>query len=256
MPAGGLISAGTLSALGAIGGGAGAAGGASLLGGLGGGAGSAIASGALGAGQLIQGLRQKKKAEGLTPPPVDPQVQAMLDEINRKRKSIETGSAFQTGIREVEQLGASTMEGLKGVTGGNVGGTIAAFMKAQRGTGTNINKVLGQADQMNQYFTGLATDLTNRIAQRKLDLRMYDKVGALAEAAQSKKEGFANILGTVAGNVPLGGGGGGGLNDILGMIGRRGGGFTGADVSVGEQSIQPIETPGINMGEYNPEVIA
>lgn len=160
-------------------------------------------------GQLFDGLQAKKEAEGNTPPMEDTEVRMLLDEVNQKRKSLETGSAFASGKREIGQNTAAAMEGIKDVAGGNTGAAIEAMNKAQRIGATDVNRLLANADQMQTYFTTLATDLTKGIAQRKLDLQMYDRVQALAEAAQNQKDGKANMMATAARSMPLEGATGG-----------------------------------------------
>jgi len=170
---------------------------------VGGQAGS-IAGGTLGAAQLISGAVKKRQAEQLKPSLEDPEQRALLEEVAAKRQSIQTGAASATGIREAEQQGTTAQQNIARVTGGDVSGTVEALLKAQRGTQAATNRALAAGEQQQRFFTGLQADLTNRIAQRRLDLQQFQRVQALAEAAQARKEGISNLGAAFATAVPLG----------------------------------------------------
>ncbi len=158
------------------------------------------AGGALGAAQLIGSAIKKDQAQA--PPLEDPGQRALLEDIEQRRKSAQTGADTAGARRAAEQLGQTTQANIAKVTGGDVGGTVSGLLKAQRATGQNINEALAAGQQRQQFFTGLAQDLQNRIAQRKLDLQQFSRVQALGEAAQLRKEGISNLLGFVGTGTP------------------------------------------------------
>ena len=201
---GGAAGGGLLAKFGGLLGKGGGGGGGGGLG-AGGAQAKRIIGGAVGFAQLISAKRQQKKAEQQKPSLEDPEQRALLEEVQAKRQSIQTGAASATAIREAEQVGATAQANIAKVTGGDVGGTVEALLKAQRGTGKAVNQALAQGQQQQQFFTNLQANLTNRIAQRKLDLQQFERVSTLARAAQLRKEGAGN-LGAAFGLSNFGGG--------------------------------------------------
>lgn len=145
------------------------------------------------AGQFVDAHISKKKAEESTPPLEDPEVRSFLNEIDLKRKSINTGSAFATGAREVDQAQAAANDSIVKVTGGNVGSTIEALNRSQRSAGTNMNSVLAEGARQEMFFTNMASDLLKGISDRKLQLQLANKSQHMAEWAQTQQDAAGNM---------------------------------------------------------------
>lgn len=156
--------------------------------------GASIGQMGMGATQMIQGAQQGKKANQMPLPMVDPNQQALLSEMNQRRKALMTGAGVQAGLNQVNQGIAGTQNVIARNTGGDAGGTIAGLLQSQRVGGQNLNQVLAGANQQQQYFTNLASDLNNRIAERRFAIQQWQKAQALAQAAELKKTGSTNFM--------------------------------------------------------------
>lgn len=151
---------------------------------------------------------------------VDPAQAARLREIDRTRKQISQGTdpLTQQRISEIRKAGETTKSQLAKVSGGDVGGTIASFLRAQRGTGVGINRAFQQGQARIPFFENLSTSLGNRIAQRKLELDINAQDTQRAQQAQAQTIENLNRSGQQAFE---GDAGGGGINQLLGLLGGQ-----------------------------------
>jgi len=150
-----------------------------------------------GAYQLNEARKNKKAAEANMPQGVDPQQAAFADELNQKRESINTGSAYAAGMNEADQGQASANSGIVNATGGDVQGTVDALIKAQRASGEQRNNILAQGDASQRFYTGMYGSMVDKIAQRKLELQLLRHNQNMAEWATNRKAGMANLMGGI-----------------------------------------------------------
>ena len=171
----------------------------SIIPGVGTAIGGAVGSGI---GSFVDSRIAKNKAESSEPPMTDPNQTLLLDEIARRRKAIEQGTDVmtQSGLSEIEETGAATRDALSRATGGNAGATVDALLKSQRMEDRNKGAILGQAQQRTPFLQNLEEQMTDKIAQRTLDLTQFNKMQANAEQAQFGKEALMNLqTGTATG---------------------------------------------------------
>lgn len=173
-----------------------------------------------------------------------------LAEINRIRKSIGAGTdpLTQQKIAQAQQTGASTQGRLARSTGGNVGATIAALTRAQRGTQAATNQALAQTQQRLPFFENLSQQLSTRISQRSLELGLQKRDQRLAEKAASARARNANMAGAIglAGNAANGLGNqqqapsGGGAESLgAGAFGAFGSSLKTNEAPLGQNNAQP-----------------
>lgn len=168
---------------------------------------AAGAQAGLAGGQLLAGLLGGRRARGLTPPQEDPELRAFLNEIQQRRKELETGAGFQTQRRLIGQQLATTQRGIVRAGGGATGATISGLARAQRVAGTQLGEVLGAAEQRQLFLTQMAGQIIGDIGQRRLELQLLERGQALAESKQVTSEGLSNLLAQIAGGGGLPGGG-------------------------------------------------
>jgi len=165
-----------------------------------------------GLGGIAGGLIGKARQSEPEVPMVDPAQVARMKEIQQTRDQISQGRdpLTQMNISEIKKTGETTKGQLGKFTGGDVGATLSAFLRAQRNTGKNINSAFAQSQQRLPFFENLQSQLGNRIAQRKLELGINTQDTARAKNAQSDKLLNTAISGTIATLPALIGGGGNG----------------------------------------------
>jgi hypothetical protein len=160
-----------------------------------------LVGGAIGAGvgAIAGGVGAKKTAKerekGLQLPGTeDPTQMARRAEIDRMAKNVAAGtdSATQTALDKGQQTTAATQSRLSRITGGNVGATTDALLKAQRAGGDAANQAIAQGQSRLPFFMNLGQQLSNRIEQRKLDLDLLARDQTSAETAQRQKEANVN----------------------------------------------------------------
>lgn len=147
------------------------------------------------AGTLVGGLFGKSPSAPPLPPMVDPMAQQMLDDLYAKRRGIEMGTSteFQTAREIIQRSEASALSDVAKITGGDVGGAVAASERIMEAGGNNISKVVGQATEMATPYTQMINDLMAKMSQRKLELQMASHLQGLATKTQAKEDLNANL---------------------------------------------------------------
>lgn len=235
-----LAGIGGEAAAGGVASGAGGAAGGlgSMLSGLGGG-GSGLLKGGMGlATSLIQNLsanKAKKNANSLMPGQVDPRQAQFLAELNQKRKAIDTGADFGTGMNAINGTNASTNEALTRASGGDVGATIQGLLGSQRTANDGQNNVLAQGQQQQMGYNSMFNELNNKIAARSMQIQMQKSQQARAEWAQKKQSanqnGMAGAANLLSGIVP---------KDLSTMTDSQGQGFNAFDTGSGGNTLNSI----------------
>lgn len=188
---------------GASGGSGGMGGATSMLSGGGGGGGVSGAASASGIGmvtglvQTIQALGAKKRAQAAAPSKIDPTQAAFLAELAQKRKSIDTGAEFATGMQAIDDTTAATNNAIVQSSGGDAAGTIQALLQSATIAGKNKNQVLANGMSRQAQATGLYANTLNSIAARKMQLQLADQQQAMAEWAAKSQDAFSNIQGSI-----------------------------------------------------------
>ncbi len=167
---------------------------------------------ALGAGQLIAGKIQQKKADALLPPSENVMERQMLQSIRRRRRALETGTAGSADRAAIRQMGKSYgRQAFQAGGRGNMGQIAALQSQAMQNLastyGQQTNALMAQEQQQANRMAGVSRDLS---------LLRSDRMSARAEA---------NIQGGTQ-NVLAGMGGGGGSQGGGKQGGDSGGGIT------------------------------
>jgi hypothetical protein len=158
------------------------------------GAGAGAILGAIKGGiQLHNANKAGNAANSLQPGLYDPMQTAMLDEIQQKKNSLQSGSAYASNMGAIDATTAGTQNAITQVTGGDVSGTIEGLLAAQTNAGRAKNQVLGQADQANQFYSTLGVDLQNKISSRSMELQLAMQAQKRAEWAQGKQNAMGNL---------------------------------------------------------------
>ena len=72
---------------------------------------------------------------------VDPNQVAFLEEIKRRRRSFQTGTAFESQIRNIRSAQAGTQQNVLRAAGGSGGAALAGLSRTQLATGAAINDI-------------------------------------------------------------------------------------------------------------------
>jgi hypothetical protein len=170
------------------------------------GVGTAISAG-LGIGQgvfnLIKSNREQKKAQGLRPPLEDPEMRMHLGYLERKRRAIETGTAYGRQTAEIGSQLANTQEGIVEASGGNAGAAIAGLTRAQRGAGEAYGNLVEKGAPLIASYEGNISNVLKDISQRRADLQLNAFKTAEADSAILNKSGEEAVMGGIARILPM-----------------------------------------------------
>lgn len=186
--------------------------------------------------QNIQANNLKKKAESAMPPNIDPRQASFLAELNQKRKAIDTGADFASGINTINQTNAGTNNAIVNSSGGDAGNTLQGLLQSEGVANQGKNNVIAQGQQQQMQYNSMFNDLNNKISARSLQLQMYRSQQARAEWAQKKQSASQNTMA-----------GGAAATQMLGQAMNSGGGPSTGDMLSSEgpmQSIAPPSLPG------------
>jgi hypothetical protein len=170
-----------------------------------------------GAGQMIAGAIQRKKAEALLPPSENVMERQMLQSIRRRRRAMETGTAGSADRAAIRQMGKSF--GKNAFAGGGRGnfGQLAALQSQAM---QNLSSAYGQ---QTTALLGQEQQQANRMAGVSRDLSLLRSARMSARAEQNMQGGAQNLMGSVGGGSKDGDGAGSGS----GMGGAIGGFLSG-----------------------------
>lgn len=185
--------------------------------------GLSIGSNAMG---LIKANRDKKQAEAMVVPETDWRQQEVYDTIKQKMAAIESGSAYDPQRSAIAQQGLSAMNAATSVTGGDIGATIDALSKIQRGTGRTQNELFASTTQEGLQLSNLLSNVVKSMADRSYQVTGWEKRQALADAMKRKQQ-YAQNLTTAATDVF----GGGLIESLIGGGKESGGGALSGAVS-------------------------
>jgi hypothetical protein len=157
-----------------------------------------LASLGAGLGNEVQGIADTGKAKKDKLPLEDPYQIGLMNDLKRKQKSLENGTAYQSQQDLVKQAGYKAMDNIVKITGGNIGTTVAALNSAQRATGKNMNELFTEMSEEGFKMDTLMEDLVSKIANRKLQIQGYEKSQANVTAAQEKQNATQMIMGLIA----------------------------------------------------------
>lgn len=164
-----------------------------------------------GAGQMIAGSIQRKKADALLPPSESVMERQMLQSIRRRRRAMETGTAGSADRAAIRQMGKSFgRNAFAGGGKGNFGQLAALQSQAMQNLASTYGQQIGQTMQLEQQQVGRMADLSNDLA-----LLRSNRMSALAE--KNTKDGRSNLLTALGGK----GGAGEGFDVKTGNLNRN-----------------------------------
>jgi hypothetical protein len=157
-----------------------------------------LASLGAGLGNEVQGIVDTGKAKKQQLPLTDPYQIGLMNDLKRKQKSLENGTAYQSQQDLVKQAGYKAMDNIVKITGGNIGTTVAALNSAQRATGKNMNELFTEMSEEGFKMDTLMEGLVTKIANRKLEIQEYEKGQANVTATQDKQNAMGMLMGLIA----------------------------------------------------------
>jgi hypothetical protein len=143
---------------------------------------------AFGAGQALAGYLKKKKGEAMTPMAENPMERQMLSTIQRRRKALQSGTAYNSQMSANKQLGKTLMTNSM-----RAGGT-PNFGQYNQLIGNAAKEIASQyGGQLNQLL-GAEQQQTTSMANRATDIQLLQRAQLMADAANLQKSGSSNLL--------------------------------------------------------------
>tara|TARA_R110000772_G_scaffold1095_1_gene3861 strand:- start:19539 stop:20372 length:834 start_codon:yes stop_codon:yes gene_type:complete len=173
-------------------------------------------------GAITGFVQHKKRSEAADM--VDSMEANRLQSLMQTRRSIEAGTdpASMNAKAENARLNSSTQNVISRNSAGNTAATINGFLRAQSNSQKNVNQIEANSRQQVPFYMNAEGDLTQRMAQRRLELSLLKQSKNEAQDAQNQTDSNvnANAIGGMLG----------------GAFGNQGGGETGAEKGGGDGS--------------------
>jgi len=125
---------------------------------------------------------------------------AYLEEIKKRLRDSETGRMYKPLVDDVLKNGATFIEGMSKVSGGNAGAYMAGVGKVQSATNSALNQISANRIADVKFFEGLKNSLIENVAKRKADIEQYDWVMSLSQNAANQSALNQNMQGFLANN--------------------------------------------------------
>jgi hypothetical protein len=141
-----------------------------------------------GAGQLIQGATQKKKAQGMSPSPVDVGRQKLLLDLYRMQQAKKTGTAYNPQITAGKQMAKSFAKNSFNAGGMPNQGAYSALL------GQTMNNIAAQSAQDITQDYGLIDKSVEQTEKRAFDLASLAQTKVEADSAKNLSSGTSNFF--------------------------------------------------------------
>ena len=159
---------------------------------LGSGMGSPIGA-VVGIGQLIAGRRAEKKADDLLPPSENVMERQMLNTIRRRRRGLETGTAFNAQQNAANRLASNYMQNAF-KAGGQANPAVLSQLMAQ-----SAENIAAQSGQQLGQTLGMEQEQTSKMADVSRDLSLLRSARKSAKGARLQSDGTSNLLASLGG---------------------------------------------------------
>jgi len=136
----------------------------------------------IGGASTIAGDKGQKAAKQMMPPYQDPALTQFGNEIDRQRKSFESGSAYSQEMRELKNQQSANQVGVLRSQGGNTGASLAALRAVGMDTGNAYGKIAAKGQDREDAYTGMLNDILNNRADRTLDIQNAQYNQAMLDA--------------------------------------------------------------------------
>tara|TARA_R100001163_G_C5068400_1_gene208647 strand:+ start:438 stop:983 length:546 start_codon:yes stop_codon:yes gene_type:complete len=153
---------------------------------------------ALGAGQMIAGSINRKKADSLLPPAEDPMERQMLNTLRRRRRALETGTANLAQTNAARQMSKQAMSSAF-KAGGPVNQSFYSNLQSQ-----TLGNIAAQSAQQYSQALGMEQSQSKLMADRRSDLSLLRSARKSAQAERQMQTGQQNIgagLGNLFGSL-------------------------------------------------------
>lgn len=144
-------------------------------------------------GGMIGGAQQKRAAEKMNVAPVDPMQSTMLEQVRRRRRALETGSAFSNANEGIKSTLATTQRNILRRSGGQVGSAIAGLGLAQGQAARQMGALQAQQLQLANQVAAQEQALADKMAQRRLELGLLQQNRLMAQGMESAGKGAENL---------------------------------------------------------------
>lgn len=141
---------------------------------------------------FIKQNKANKAKEQLNMP--DPHLAKFMGEIDRQRKSFESGSAYGSEIKELKNQQAATNEGITRLAKGNTGSALMAMSLSGLNTNRAYGDIAAKGEQQKGMYDQLYGNMVEKLEQRKYEQNMDTYNQANIDARDSRVKSMQQLL--------------------------------------------------------------
>lgn len=156
---------------------------------------------AAGIGLAASGIGSLSNAAKPTPQPppyTDPAIANFGSQIDKMRKSYQTGNLYGSEMRELKNQMASEQSGVLKLAKGNTGQAISALQRIGINTGNTYSKIVGQGQERMFDYDKMYGDLLNSMADRKLGIQEMQYEQAVLDQRTRQAQTNQNLMNMLA----------------------------------------------------------
>lgn len=150
----------------------------------------------LGLGQNIAGRIAEKKADDLLPPSESVMDRQMLNTIRRRRKGLETGTAFNAQQNAANRVASQYMQN-SFRSGGQANPAVLSQLMGQ-----SAENIAAQSGQQLGQTLGMEQEQTSKMSDVARDLSLLRSATKSAKGARLQSDGTSNLLASIG--TPMG----------------------------------------------------
>lgn len=153
----------------------------------------------VGVGQLASGVIKKRQANNMQVPLEDARYRMLFNDLEAKRKQLATGTdvTTQMGSDRLERQMATVGKNIVSRSGGDIGAAMSGLAMAQSQAGDAFNQILSENQRQQMFYQQQAENMAKEMANRRMNIQMWQKLQKMRESAENTKAGFGNLMGGI-----------------------------------------------------------
>ncbi len=148
----------------------------------------------LGAGQAIGGIAARGRANQLAPPAQDPRISEFLNEVRARRRTFETGAAFNPIIQQLRQREQGALQATS-ARARTLGEFLTVAGRFRGETTRGLTQVFASGQQLANQLFQQEGQIIGEQSQRELELQLLEQSRQEARAATRFQSAGVNALG-------------------------------------------------------------
>lgn len=149
-------------------------------------------------GGMIEGNARLRDAEKNRPSENAPLTAAMLEDVRRRRRALQTGMGLSPLRKDVRETMSTTQRNIMRRSGGQVGSALTGLAMAQGSASKQLNDIQIKAMQIDNQLASQEMAMAKRMEDRKMMLQLARYKELQTQGLEQQSVNQQNVLATIA----------------------------------------------------------